>query len=210
MKTYLLPRLAVIGFLFAAVSGCVTAGGEINAGRRDLLYGDPNVALVRFQNAAAISPNALYYSNMPEGTWTYVGRAYYVTGRLPEARESFERAIVRSEYDSLARLYLGLTLARQGDRGRALPEIESGLRGINDWLNYVEYHFTYSYGIYWDTTKVIRAEIGNNLAMIRSGVDWPRLLASSEWVGRKMEEEIEHSRYGEREDHRRDSEGKQP
>jgi tetratricopeptide (TPR) repeat protein len=210
MTTYLMPRLAIIGFLLACLSGCVTAGAEINAGRRDLLYGDPNLALVRFQNAAAMSPNALYYSNMPEGTWTYVGRAYYATGRLPEARQNFERAIVRSEYDSLARLYLGLTLARQGDRARALTEIEGGLRGISDWLNYIEYRFAYSYGIFWDTRKEIRAEITNDLVMIRSGIDWPRLIASSEWVGRTMEEEIEHSRWGEREDHRRDSESSKP
>lgn len=202
--------LSSLALLLLAVSGCVTAGSEIQAGRRDLLYGDPNVALVRFQNAAAISPNMLYYSAMPEGTFTYLGRAYYATGRLPEARQSFERAIARSGDDSLARLYLGLTLARQGDRARALTEIESGLRGISDWLNYIEYRFAYSFGIFWDTRKEIRAEIANDLAMIRGGVDWPRLLASSEWVGRQMEEEIEHARWGEREEMRRDSEGKQP
>jgi tetratricopeptide (TPR) repeat protein len=202
--------LAVFALLLSAVSGCVTAGSEIQAGRKDLLYGDPNVALVRFQNAATISPNTLYYSAMPEGTWTYLGRAYYATGRLPEAQQTFERAIARSGDDSLARLYLGLTLARQGNRARALTEIESGLRGISDWLNYIEYHFAYSYGIFWDTGKEIRREIANDLVMIRGGADWPRLLASSEWVGRTMEEEIEHARWGEREEMRRDSEGKQP
>jgi len=210
MKTYSLPRLAIIGLLCAGLSGCVTAGSEINAGRRDLLYGDPNVALVRFQNAAAMSPDRIYYSNMPQGTWTYLGRAYYATGRLPEARQNFERAIARSEYDSLARLYLGLTLVRQGDRTRGLTEIESGLRGIGDWLNYIESRFAFSYGIFWDPRKEIRAEIANDLAMIRSGVDWPRLIASSEWIGRKMEEEIWHATWGEREDHRRDSESSKP
>jgi len=202
--------LAVFALVLLTVSGCVTAGSEIQAGRKDLLYGDPNVALVRFQTAATMSPNTLYYSTMPEGTWTYLGRAYYVTGRLPEARESFERAIARSGDDSLARLYLGLTLARQGDRTRGLTEIESGLRGIGDWLNYIESRFAFSYGIFWDPRKEIRAEIANDLAMIRSGVDWPRLIASSEWIGRKMEEEIWHATWGEREDHRRDSESSKP
>jgi hypothetical protein len=29
---------------------------------------------------------------LPEGAWTYLGRAYYATGRLPEARQALERA----------------------------------------------------------------------------------------------------------------------
>jgi tetratricopeptide (TPR) repeat protein len=205
-----IPYLAVFALLVFGLSSCVTPSGEIQAGRRDLLYGDPNRAVVHFENAAAASPNGLYFSTLPEGSWTYVGRAYYASGRLPEARQALERAVARSSDDSLARLYLGLTLARAGDRQGALKEIESGLRGIHDWLDYVEYRLPYTYGLYWDPRKEIRAEIAVDLAMISGGADWPRLIASSEWVGRQMEEEIDRARWDEREDHRRDSEGKQP
>jgi hypothetical protein len=46
--------------------------------------------------------------------------------------------------------------------------------------------------------------------MIRVGGDTRRVIADGEWVGRRLEEEIEHARWGEREEMRRDSEGKQP
>jgi tetratricopeptide (TPR) repeat protein len=202
--------VSLFALLLAGVSGCATAGSDINAGRRDLLYGDPNVALVRFQNAAAQRPNALYFSALPQGSWTYVGRAYYATGRLPEAREALQRAAAQSQDDSLARLYLGLTLTREGDRSRGVAEIETGLKGIYDWLNFIEYRHAYTYGIFWDTTKAIRNAIADQLAAIHGSADTRTIVAGGEWVGRKMEEEIEHARWGEREEMHRDSEGKQP
>lgn len=202
--------LGILALLILGLAGCATATGEINAGRQAFLNGDHNVALVRFQNAATISPDTLYYSALPEGTWTYLGRGYYINGRYPEAQQTLQRAVARSSDDSLARLYLGLTLARQGDHGRALPEIESGLKGVSDWLDYIEVRFQYSFGVFWDTRKLIRIEIANDLAMIRNGVNWPRLIASSEWVGRQMEEEVLEARWGEHQELHRDSEGKQP
>jgi len=145
-----------------------------------LLYGDPNRAAVHFETAAAASPASLHFSTLPEGVWTYVGRAYYTGGRLPEARQALERAVTRSHDDSLARLYLGLTLAREGDRTHGLQEIESGLTGIHDWLDYVEERFPFSYGRFWDPRREIRSEIRAELAMIPGGVDWPRLVAGGE------------------------------
>ena len=202
--------MAILALLALGFSSCVTAQGEVQAGRRDLLYGDPNRAAVRFQNAAASSPEALYFSYLPEGVWTYVGRAYYQSGRLPEARQALERAVARSSDDSLARLYLGLTLARAGDRPGGLKNIETGLTGINDWLNYLENRLPYGAGRYWDPRKEIRGEIHAQLAMIGPNVDWPRLIAGGEWVGRQMEEEIERARFDERQEYRLEGEGKQP
>ncbi|HEY6201284.1 MAG TPA: tetratricopeptide repeat protein [Candidatus Binatia bacterium] len=208
MKT--IRRLAILALLALGFSSCVTAQGEVQAGRKDLLYGDPNAAVVRFQNAAATSPNALYFSTMPEGVWTYVGRAYYQSGRLPEARQALERAVSRSNDDSLARLYLGLTLVRAGDRPGGLKNIESGLTGIHDWLDYLEYRLPYGIGRFWDPRKEIRGEIRTQLAMIGPNVDWPRLIAGGEWVGRQMEEEIDRARWDEREEYRRDSDNTKP
>jgi hypothetical protein len=34
----------------------------------------------------------------------------------------------------MAHLYLGLTLARQGERQRGMTEIESGMKGLYDWF----------------------------------------------------------------------------
>ncbi|HKA34930.1 MAG TPA: tetratricopeptide repeat protein [Candidatus Binatia bacterium] len=205
-----ITHLAILALLALGVSSCVTAQGEVQAGRRDLLYGDPNHAVVRFQNAAAANPDALYFSYMPEGVWTYVGRAYYQSGRLPEARQALERAVARSSDDSLARLYLGLTLAREGDRPGGLKNIESGLTGIHSWLDYLENRLPYGAGRYWDPRKEIRGEIRLQLATIGPNVNWPRLIAGSEWVGRQMEEEIERARFDERQEYRLEGEGKQP
>src|SRR5258705_10058132 len=75
-----------LGLVFLLLPGCGTTGGQIQAGRRDLLYGDPNNALSHFQRAAEQDPHYLYYGAFPQGVWTYVGGAYYSTGRLSEAR----------------------------------------------------------------------------------------------------------------------------
>ena len=51
---------------------------------------------------------------------------------IPEARKALERARTREE-DDVAKVYLGLVLARSGDYDRGLKEMEAGLRGINEW-----------------------------------------------------------------------------
>lgn len=191
------------------LSACSMAQGDVQAGRQDLLYGDPNRALVHFQRAADTDPNYLYYSVLPEGVWTYVGRAHYAAGRLPEARRALERAVQRSEQDNLAKLYLGLVEVREGDRQRGVKEIESGLRGIHDWIDYVEQHFAFSFGRFWDPSRQIRSEIRSNLAMISKGdIDWQKLVANGEWVGKQTEEEIDRARRDERDDHYREGEDK--
>jgi tetratricopeptide (TPR) repeat protein len=191
------------------ISACSMAQGDVQAGRQDLLYGDPNRALVHFQRAADTDPNYLYYSVLPEGVWTYVGRAHYAAGRLPEARRALERAVARSEQDNLAKLYLGLVGVREGDRQRGVKDMESGLRGIHDWIDYVEQQFSSSFGRFWDPSRQIRTEIRSDLAMIAKGdIDWQKLLASGEWVGKQTEEEIDRARRDERDDHYRDGEDK--
>lgn len=95
----------------------------------------------------------------------------------------------------MAKLYLGLALARTGDRQRGLKEIESGLKGLQAWLDYVNQYAAFSYGQYWDPLREIRAEIQNSLTMISGkDIDWQKLIASGEWVGRKLEEEIDIAR----------------
>ena len=185
------------------ISACA-AQTNVQQGRMALLYGDPNAAIVSFQSAAALDPNHLYFSVFPQGTWTYLGRAYYIAGKYPEARQALERAISLHQDDNMAKLYLGLTLTRSEDRQRGLKEIESGLRGLHDWLDYVNQYAAFSYGQYWDPVREIRTEIQNNLTMISGrNIDWQKLIASGEWVGRKMEEEIDIARRQEARDRSR-------
>ncbi len=83
------------------------------------MYGDPNVALGHFQRAANSDPNYLLdFSIFDEGVWTYVGRAYYAMGKLPEAQKAFERARSLHRQDHLAKLYLGLVLGRDANACR--------------------------------------------------------------------------------------------
>ncbi len=176
-------------------SGCASfqVGGDIQKGRLALLYGDPNVALEHFQRAAKSDPNYLLdFSIFDEGVWTYVGRAYYAMGKLPEAQKAFERARSLHRQDHLAKLYLGLVLVRDGDRPRGVREIETGLRGLADWLDYVERYETESR--YWDPGLHLRKEIQRSLAMIESGdINWSHLIARGEQLGREFEEEIDES-----------------
>ena len=189
--------------LIVLLSGCAAAT-QVQQGRMALLYGDPEVAIGSFQSAAESDPNSLFFSVLPQGIWTYVGRANYAAGRYTEARQALERAVSLHQEDSMARLYLGLTLAQSGDRQRAVKEIESGLRGLHEWLDYVNQYAASSYGQYWDPTNEIRSEIKNGLAMISAKeTDWQKLIASGEWVGRKMEEEIDIARRQESQDRSR-------
>lgn len=188
-KVYSLGLFSILVFL----SGCVSfqAGGEIQHGRRALMFGDPNVALAHFQRAAEIAPDYRYdFSILSQGVWTYVGRAYYATGKLSEARKALERARSRYGDDDLAKLYLGLTLARDGERPRSLKEITAGLKGLEEWFNYLDrYH---PEARFWDPGRNIRAEIQRSLKMISGkDINWSELIAFGEWLGKTMEEEID-------------------
>ncbi|MGZ8434757.1 MAG: tetratricopeptide repeat protein [Candidatus Binatia bacterium] len=190
------PKNLIFGLasIILFISACA-AETKVQQGRMAMLYGDPNAAIASFQSAAELAPDRLYFSVFPQGTWTYLGRANYAAGRYAEARQALERAVSLYQEDSMAKLYLGLTLMRGGDRPAGLKEIESGLRGLHDWLDYANQYAASSYGQYWDPTNEIRFEIKNSLAMIAGKeIDGQKLIASSEWVGRKIEEEIDIAR----------------
>lgn len=208
MKTkFSLWILAMMVFL----SGCASfrTASEVQSGRQALFRGNNEAALGYFQSAAQKNPNYVYGTALRQGVWTYVGRAEYATGRYPQARESLERALKLDREDNLARLYLGLTLARQGDRNKGLSEIQNGMKGINDWLEYITQAHRFSFGQYWDPVREIRNAIQGDLAMISGkDVDWQKLIPSGEWVGQRMEEEAERAQRQESEDMSRDGEGR--
>lgn len=191
------------------ISGCASfqAAGQVQSGRRALLINNPEQALANFQQAAASSPNYVYESGLfREGIWTYVGRAQYATGKLQEARQSLERALAAYKDDYLAKLYLGLTLARTDDLSMGLKEIDSGMKGLHDWLEYI--NASRPYTAYWDPTREIRSELEKDLAMIAGkDIDWPQLITSAEWIGQKMEDEMDKVKRDEREHYRRDEYG---
>jgi hypothetical protein len=97
----------------------------------------------------------------------------------------------------MARLYLGLTLARSGDSTRGVKEIETGMKGLHDWLEYIE--SSRPFEAYWDPTREIRGAIEKDLEKISAkDFDLQQLIADAEWLGQRMESEIDRARRDER------------
>ena len=195
MKKYTwLVFVAALGFVSACAS--FQAGSNIQSGRLAFSIGNYQMARSYFDGAAQTDPNYIYRSDLPGGSvQSYLGRADYATERYSQARQELERALAINNEDNVARLYLGLTLARLGDRDNGLKDIQSAMQGLYDWMVYVQQHFRYSYGQFWDINGTIRAAIQVDLAMIASKeINWPTLLADGEWLGKKMDEEIDIAR----------------
>ncbi len=199
---FVLYMLAV-GLFF---SGCANyhVAGHIQPGRYALMRGDDKVALAHFQRAADLDPDSIWrHGHIKEGVWTYVGRAYYQAGEFPAARKALEQARSRHPDDYMAPLYLGLVLSRAGDNQNASKEIQTGLAGLGDWFEWMEY-YTLD-GSYWDPGRVIRSRMDKDITSLRGErVNWPELIASVEHVGMQIEREADEVLRQKRRD-RRDS-----
>jgi tetratricopeptide (TPR) repeat protein len=189
MKTRHLLRVSLI---LALLSGCATIQGstDVSSGRQALFEGNYQAALSSFQTAAQTDPNYIYGSELREGVWSFLGRAQYLTGNYAQARQTLDRSLSLHRGDNVARLYLGLTLVRLGDRPAGLKDIQSGMSGISQFLNYITTQFSQEFGQFWDPSGGIRSSIKTDLAMISSGnIDWPRLLSDGEALGIRIERE---------------------
>ena len=194
------------------LAGCAafSTGTQVQSGRRALLVNDPERALPYFLEAAQSDPNYVYRSvYFHEGIWTYVGRTQYATKRYAEARQSLERALSLDTTDLLARLYFGLTLARSGDGVMGTKEILEGMKGIYDWLEYMQRSRPFE--DYWDPLREIRKAIEPYLPRAPGGdlVVPEGLVADAEWLGNKMEDEIERVRQDEQRRYDRDFDRRQ-
>jgi hypothetical protein len=119
-----------------------------------------------------------------------LGRAQYLTGNYAQARQTLEKDLSIHRSDNVARLYLGLTLYRLGDQKAGLTNIQRGMSGIYNWLDYLNNNFRFEFGQFWDEEGTIRGGIKSDLAMISSGkIDWPRLIADAEALGIGIEQE---------------------
>jgi hypothetical protein len=113
--------------------------------------------------------------------------------------------------EDIARLYLGLTLVRGGDPQQGLKEMAAGMRGIHDQLENITQSFRFSFGRFWDTKREIRSAIQSDLDMLSGKEpDVQKLIADGEWLGKRVEEEINLARRDEREELFRDGAGRQP
>ena len=191
IRAYLWLLLAGVNFACASFQ----AGMDVNAGRRAFLTGNHETALAYFQNAAAKDPNYVYGTALRQDIWSYVGRAEYANGHFPQAKQALEPALAANPDDAVTRLYLGLTLARAGDRQLGRKEIEAGLQGMYDWLEYVTQTFRFSFGQYWDPNGTIRAAIRHEHATLAGQeFDWPKLIEDCEWLGKQIDAESDRAR----------------
>jgi tetratricopeptide (TPR) repeat protein len=179
------------------LAGCATiqGSGDVDQGRQALLAGDYQRALGLFQEAERVDPTYIYGTELRAGVLSYLGRTQYLTGNYTQARQTLEKALSQHRSDNVARLYLGLTLYRLGDQKAGLTNIERGMQGIYNWLQYMDTNFRYEYGKDWDTGGTIEGSIKSDLAMISSGkIDWPQLTADGERLGIGIEQEEENFR----------------
>src|SRR5258705_2236969 len=178
--------------LSVLLSACAATrgAGDVVQGREALLAGNYQAALGYFREAEQADPNYIYGAELREGVSSFLGRAQYLTGNYPQARQTLEKAVSQHRSDNVARLYLGLTLYRLGDQKAALPNIQRGMEGINNWLQYLNTNFAQEFGQGWDPGGTIRAGIKSDLDMISSGkIDWSKLITDGESLGIAIEQE---------------------
>ena len=178
--------------LSVLLSACaaVRGGGDVEQGRQALLAGNYQAAVGNFQNAEQADPNYVYGTELREGVSSFLGRAQYLTGNYAQARQTLEKDLRQHPSDNLARMYYGLTLYRLGDQKAALTNIQRGMQGIYNWLEYLNTNFAQEFGQGFDAGGTIRAGIKADLAMISSGkIDWPKLVADAEKLGITVEQE---------------------
>jgi tetratricopeptide (TPR) repeat protein len=213
VTTKTVSSLVVVLSLVVFLSGCTSlqVGTEFGSGREAYLAGNNDAALSYFQSAAQKNSDYTYYGyTYRQGIWSYVGRTEYATGKLPQARQSLERALSLNNNEDVARLYLGLTLVRSGDRQQGLKEIEGGMKGIYDQSEYITQAFRFTQGRFWDPRGEIRSAIQGNLAMLSGkDLDVQRLIADGEWLGKRVEQEIDWARRDQRDDFFRDGAARQ-
>ena len=191
-----LLALLALGALLAACGGSFQTGGDISQGRSAMFAGNYQSALSYFQSAAQTDPNYIWGAQLREGTLSFLGRGQYLNGQYEAARATLQKAVAQGEGGdnnlALARLYLGLTQARLGDRQTGLREIESGTKGVINFLTYIQQNFMYSYGQYWDPGGAIRNAANAILAMIASGsFEWSTLISNGEALGLSFEREAD-------------------
>ena len=183
------------GFLLlASVHGCAgsQAAQQIQEGRLALLTGKPEIAVQYFERAAALDSK---YGGSPlqESAWTYLGRAYYGTMKYSLARQALDRALAQNKDDDVARLYVGLIGAREQMNETSRKEIQAGLQGVYDRIEYIK-HFTVA-GEFWDPSGQLSAEL---LALIKAVSapqgDWSSIIPRVEQLGLKIENEVDQAR----------------
>jgi tetratricopeptide (TPR) repeat protein len=101
---------------------------------------------------------------------------------------------IRAEASKLRR-------ANESQLRESTKELAAALTGIRDQLDYLNSTRT---GIFWDPNKQIRSPIQTGLTLLSAPQpDWQKVFSTGEWVGQKLEEEIDLVRRDESQELRR-------
>jgi tetratricopeptide (TPR) repeat protein len=187
--TYLLAGLS----LSVLLPACAAFKGEseVAQGREAIFTGNYPAAISDFQSAEQLDPKYVYGNELEQGVPSYLGISQYLNGDYAQARQTLENVVAQDKDDHVARLYLGLASARLGEHQKGLQDIDAGMKGIHDLVDYEADRFSeFTYGRLWDTGRDIRSAIEKDRAMIASGkIDWPQLISDGESIGIKIERE---------------------
>ncbi|HSK31145.1 MAG TPA: hypothetical protein VLA17_14395, partial [Candidatus Limnocylindria bacterium] len=89
-------RLFLLFVSLIVLSACTNmrVAQDVSYGRQAFLVGNNEVAVGYFQRAADANPNYVYGADLRQGVLSYLGRSEYALGRLPQARQTLQRAII--------------------------------------------------------------------------------------------------------------------
>lgn len=200
-----LKKSAAMATILLVVAGCASlqARTELHNGRTALLRGMPLVAIPHLEQAATMD-GELGFPPLGQSAWTYLGRANYEVQKYPPARQALEQAIKLNRDDGLAKLYLGLTLLREGNPASGQQELLGGLRNLAQSLDFIVYNT--ASGVYWDPGGKIRRDLSAaqiEVAAAHENLD--KLISRLESIGASLDEEIDQARRDESVDFRRNS-----
>ena len=187
---FLLPFLF---FLTACAS--MQVAREVQSGRMALRLTDPKTAISHFEEAARLNPDYITdFTPLKIGIWTYLGRAYYEAGDREKALAILKRARERHTSDDyVAPLYLGLLMVQDGSRSEGAKLIEEGLKDLHAWLETLP--SAIEEGRYWDPGKRLMKTMSQTLEMLQAKeTDWKGVTENVQWLGQKLDEEIEEVR----------------
>jgi len=177
-------------FLISCSPATFQPGREIMSGRNYLLIGNPEAALPNFQSIAQSDSN---YINCAQrfcvGIWTYLGRTYHELGNNQQALESLKRGRGLHGSDRFNQIYLGLVMAKAGQKREGTTELAAGLQVLGTWLSGFAGRGTS--GRYWDPGRRLQKAIADTQNLLRADrINWDRVNRDVHSLALNFEQEV--------------------
>ena len=133
--------------LSVLLSACAAfqGAGHVTQGREAMFAGRVELPSAYFQDAERSGPRLRIRHGAAGGSVRAVlGRAQYLTGNYPQARQTLEKALSQDKDDNVARLSLGLRRLARASISRVCKISNAGMKGIYDYfVNYITDNFRF-------------------------------------------------------------------